>query len=356
MKFIISAGGTGGHIMPALSIAKELIKRGHEILYIGNKDSMEEKLVSRENIQFEAIDVQKIYRRLTLKHLSFPFKLAKSIHKVFAIFDRFKPDAYIGAGGFVSGPAGFVARQRAIPYFLQEQNSYPGLTTKLLEKSAKALYIGQQNAKKHLKNANIIYSGNPINKELIFSQKRASFDTLNFDTKKKCLFLIGGSQGSLALNRLLDKAVDRLLKQYNIIWQLGKVTYHDFEPKHRGKQGLYMFDFSYEIDTLYNITDIAISRSGAITVAELEAKKIPAILVPLPSAAENHQFKNAIEQTEKNIATTLEQNNLDDNLLIHEIANIDKNTLDYTNSFQNCIHLDSVDTITNSILELLTLR
>lgn len=353
MKFIISAGGTGGHIMPAISIAEELRKRGHEILYIGNKNSMEEKIVVKREFSFEAINVQKLYRSLTFKHILFPYKLLTSINKVKRIFKKYKPDAYIGCGGFVSGPSGFVARGNKVPYFLQEQNSFPGLTTRALEAHAQTIFIGQTNAKGYLKNKKVVYSGNPLNKNIIESTRLADMTLYSFDKNKKTLFLIGGSQGSRFLNILLDKALDSLLKKYNIIWQLGKGNLAQFEKTNKDKPGLYMFEFSYEIDALYNIADIAICRAGAITIAELEAKKIPAILIPLPTSAENHQLKNALEQSAKNIAITLEQINLDDKALIQEIDKVSEQLGYYKSNFIHCVHLEAVNTIVDRVLEII---
>jgi len=351
MKFIVSAGGTGGHIMPAISIALELRKRGHEILFIGNKASMEEKIVAKNELEFEAINVQKLYRKFTLKHILFPFKLLNSITRVKKVFNRFHPDAYIGCGGFVSGPSGFVARGWKVPYFLQEQNSYPGLTTRALEAQARRIFIGQRDAKKHLKNNNIIYSGNPLNKSLVDSKRIADLRDYHFDEDKRTIFLIGGSQGSQFLNYMMNIILDRLLEKYNVIWQLGTKNLEEFKKEHQAKEGLFMFGFSYDIDALYNRADIAICRAGAITIAELEAKKIPAILIPLPTAAENHQYKNAVEQTSKNIAITLEQNNLDYNTLITEIDKLSNQYEQYVSNFGQCVHVDAVDTIVDSILE-----
>lgn len=353
MKFIISAGGTGGHIMPAISIAEELRSRGHEVLYIGNKNSMEENIVAKREFPFEAINVQKLYRNFTFKHILFPFKLFASITKVKRIFKKYKPDVYIGCGGFVSGPSGFVARGYKIPYFLQEQNSYPGLTTRALELNAQAIFTGQENAKDYLKNNKVIYSGNPLNKNIIESVRSADLSGCSFDANKKTLFLIGGSQGSLFLNNLLNQAIDSLLLKYNIIWQLGRGNSAKFEPANKGKPGLFMFEFSYEIDALYNVTDIAICRAGAITIAELEAKKIPAILIPLPTSAENHQYKNAFEQSSKDIAITLEQINLDFKALIQEIDRISEQLEYYKSNFTECVHLKAVNTIVDSVLEII---
>lgn len=356
MKFIISAGGTGGHIMPAISIAQELKKRGHTILFIGNKNSMEEQICYKNNIVFKKINVQKLYRKITIKHVLFPFKLYSSIMKVKRIFRSYKPDAFIGTGGFVSGPSGYVAKSKKIPYFLQEQNSYPGLTTRMLEKEANRIFIGQANATKHLSNTRVTHSGNPINKSLIESSRKADFSEYQFSPVKKNIFVIGGSQGSLFLNNAIDLVVDKLLEKYNIIWQLGSKTYEYFYSKHKDKPGLLMFSFSYEIDALYNSADIAISRAGAITIAELESKKIPAILIPLATAAENHQYMNAIEQSNKKIAITIEQKHLSEDRLLDSIDELFENLVDIKSHFLKCVHESSVNTICDSILKELKSR
>ncbi len=150
---------------------------------------------------------------------------------------------------------------------------------------------------------------------------------------------------------MMNIILDRLLEKYNVIWQLGTKNLEEFKKEHQAKEGLFMFGFSYDIDALYNRADIAICRAGAITIAELEAKKIPAILIPLPTAAENHQYKNAVEQTSKNIAITLDQNNLDYNTLIIEIDKLSNQYEQYVSNFGQCVHVDAVDTIVDSILE-----
>ncbi len=351
MRFIISAGGTGGHIVPAINVATELKEQGHEVLYLGNKDSMEQAIAEKKGFDFFPINVQKLYRRITIKHLLFPIKLFNSVLKVRRLFNSFKPDAYIGTGGFVSGPGGYVAFRKGVPIFLQEQNSYPGLTTRLLARKSKFIFIGQQNAKKYLHSDNLVYSGNPINKNIVSSERKFDLTEIGLSSNKKTIFIIGGSQGSLFLNNLIDRKLDYLTKHYNVIWQLGKNTFHRFNDKNTNYANLLMFDFSYEIDKYYNLADIAICRSGALTIAELEAKKIPAIFIPLPTSAEDHQSKNAIEQEDKGLAKTLNQNNLDDNSFINEIDSMINNINSYRNNFSKCIHLTAVKVIVNKILE-----
>ncbi|MDA3814303.1 MAG: glycosyltransferase, partial [Candidatus Cloacimonetes bacterium] len=177
-RVIIAAGGTGGHIVPAISIAKELIKEGVQILFVGNRNSMEQKLVMKQDIEFAEINVQKFYRKITVSHLKFPFKLIKSTINSKKIISKFEPDAFLGTGGFVSGPVGYAAHLLKVPIFLQEQNSYPGATTKLLSKYATKVFLGNHDAIKHLPKENAVYSGNPINQNAISEKGNIIFEKL----------------------------------------------------------------------------------------------------------------------------------------------------------------------------------
>jgi len=223
-RIIIAAGGTGGHIIPALSIAKELMRQGAQILYVGNKNSMEQKLAEKNNIDFAEINVQKFYRKVTFAHLKFPFKLIKSIIDSKKIIRDFKPEAFLGTGGFVSGPVGYAAHLLKVPIFLQEQNSYPGATTKILSKYAVKIFLGNHAAKKYLPKDNAAFSGNPINQNAVSEKDTINYKKLGLKVDSKKIFLFGGSQGSVVLNNTFLPIIDDLLKSgFEIIWQiLGK--------------------------------------------------------------------------------------------------------------------------------------
>ncbi len=351
-KILIAAGGTGGHIIPALSIAKELKKAEVKLLYIGNESSMEEKLAKDNEIDFVEINVQKMYRKFTFAHFKFPFKLLISIYKSTKIINDFKPDAFLGTGGFVSGPVGIAAKLKKIPIFLQEQNSYPGLTTKFLAKFAKNIFLGNANAKKYLPIEKSIFSGNPINQTVI--EEKAEIDYEKYGLRKNTtkVFLTGGSQGSVILNKVFLPIVKGLLKQnIEIIWQIGKYSFAEFYPKIENIKGVYAFDFTNEMGKIYNSTDFVIARAGALSLAEFETKKLPAILIPLPSAAENHQYFNALELKEKNVARILLQKNLTSNELSKNILEISKNVEEMKKNFNESKHLDSAKRIAEKILK-----
>ncbi len=350
-KIIIAAGGTGGHIIPAISIAKELMKEGVQILFVGNRNSMEQKLAMENNIDFAEINVQKFYRKLTFAHFKFPFKLIKSILDSKKIIRNFKPDAFLGTGGFVSGPVGYAAHLQKIPIFLQEQNSYPGATTKILSKYAVKIFLGNFKAKKYLPSNKLVFSGNPINQTVI--SETTEIDYAKYGLKKDVtkIFLTGGSQGSVVLNKAFLPIIDDILKKdFEIIWQIGKHSFDEFYPKVKDIKGVYAFDFTNEMGKIYNSVDIAIARAGALSLAEMETKKIPVILIPLPSAAENHQYFNALELKEKNVAEIIEQKDLDSEILKNTLFKMLDKINEIKDNFTSTVHTNAAENIAEHLL------
>jgi UDP-N-acetylglucosamine--N-acetylmuramyl-(pentapeptide) pyrophosphoryl-undecaprenol N-acetylglucosamine transferase len=350
-KVIIAAGGTGGHIIPAISIAEELIKNNVDVLFVGNKNSMEQELTAKREIAFKSINVQKFYRKITFAHLKFPFKLLKSIHVSKKIIRDFQPDAFIGTGGFVSGPVGYAAHLKKVPIFLQEQNSYPGATTRILSKYAEKIFLGNKGAEKYLLGNKLFFSGNPINNRITGETAKLDLDEIGLKKDTTKLFLTGGSQGSVVLNKTFLLIVDELLENgIEIIWQIGKFSFNEFYPKIQNKKGIYGFDFTDEIGKIYNSVDFVIARAGAISLAELETKKLPSILIPLPSAAENHQFYNAMEFQGKGIAMVLEQKDLTSESLKAAINTMQNNFKDMHEKFKQTHHQEAVKMIVKAIL------
>ncbi len=350
-KVIIAAGGTGGHIVPAISIVKELIKEGVQILFVGNRNSMEQKLAMKHNIEFAEISVQKFYRKITFAHLKFPFKLIRSIINSKKIIRKFEPDAFLGTGGFVSGPVGYAAHLLKVPIFLQEQNSYPGATTKILSKYATKVFLGNHDAIKHLSKKIAVYSGNPINQNAIIEKGKISFEKLGLKADSKKIFLFGGSQGSVVLNKAFLPIIDDILKKgFEIIWQIGSHSFNEFYPKVKDLKGVYAFDFTNEIGRIYNSVDLAIARAGALSLAELETKKIPAILIPLPSAAENHQYFNALELKEKKVAEIIEQKDLNPEILRNTVFKMLDTISEMKSNFTATVHANAAKNIAGTIM------
>ncbi|MCF7912232.1 MAG: undecaprenyldiphospho-muramoylpentapeptide beta-N-acetylglucosaminyltransferase [Candidatus Cloacimonetes bacterium] len=343
---LISGGGTAGHINPALSIAGYLKKQGWEIHFIGNRASLEERLVIAAGYQFHVINIQKLYRKVTFAHCKFPFKLINSIIKSSLLIKKIKPDFFLGTGGFVSGPAGFAAHLHGIPVFLQEQNSFPGITTKILAKWAKMIFLGNSQAVKYLPENKTSYTGNPINPGFFQKPQPVDMQKLGLSSTTKKIFLVGGSQGSLLLNNTLSPIVDKLLEMgLELIWQTGSYSYTRFQQQFGSRKGIYLFSYTDNIAALYEMSELVIARAGAITLAELEYLRKPAILIPLASAAENHQFYNATELAEKGEAEVIEEKNLTPALLhkilITMLGNIEK----YKARFGDTLHQHSAENI-----------
>lgn len=300
IKIVISGGGTGGHIFPAIAIADALKRKQPtaEILFIGAKKRMEMERVPKAGYPIEGLWISGFQRNLSLDNLSFPFKLISSLCKARRILRRFKPDVVIGVGGFASGPTLRVANRLGIPTVIQEQNSYPGMTNRIVGKKAKAVCVAYENMEQWFPKEHIHLTGNPLRANINTEGKReeaASY--FHLDLRKPVVLLTGGSQGALGINRGISAQLS-VLKNSDIqlIWQTGKGYYEQAlqEVKNTDLEDRVLPTvFIDRMDLAYVIADVVISRSGAISISELSLVQKPVIFVPLPTAAEDHQTKNA---------------------------------------------------------------
>jgi len=309
LKVIISGGGTGGHIFPAIAIADTLkkLKPDAEILFIGAKDKMEMQKVPAAGYPIEGLWISGLQRSLSLKNLSFPFKVISSLAKANKIIKRFKPDIVIGVGGFASGPTLWVASKKGIPTLIQEQNSFPGITNKLLAKKVSKICVAYEGMDKYFPKDKIVLTGNPVRSNVIDLNGKESKALEYFKLKadKKTIFVVGGSQGALSINKVIHNHLDLFLNNnLQLIWQTGKYYFDtakaattDLESK-----GIRTVEFIDRMDYAYSVADIIISRAGAIAVSEICSVGKPAVFIPLPTAAEDHQKKNALALVEKEAA------------------------------------------------------
>lgn len=315
-KFIISGGGTGGHIYPAIAIANELKSRypKADILFVGASDKMEMQKVPQAGYPIKGLWIAGIQRKLTLQNAMFPLKLASSLMKSFGIIKSFKPEVVVGTGGFASGAVLKVASMLGIPTVIQEQNSYPGITNKLLSKKANKICVAYENLERFFPKENIILTGNPVRQDLLsVSDKREeSLTYFKLDTSKKTVLILGGSLGARRINQLIAKEIDWLLSQgVQIIWQCGKLYFEEY--KHfNDKIGVQVLDFVDRMDLVYASADVVISRSGASSVSELCLVGKPVIFIPSPNVAEDHQTKNAQAIVDKHGAILLKEKELDE--------------------------------------------
>ena len=315
-KFILSGGGTGGHIYPAIAIANELKSRfpNAEILFVGAKDKMEMQKVPQAGYKIEGLWIAGLQRKLTLQNTMFPLKLMSSLWKSRKIIRGFKPDAVIGTGGFASGPLLQAANSFGIPTVIQEQNSYPGITNKLLSKKANAICVAYENLERFFPKEKIVFTGNPVRQDLVEvdSKRQEGIEYFKLDPNKKTLLVLGGSLGARRVNQLIEKELDFLLeKGIQVFWQCGKLYFEDYK-KYNDKQNVQVVSFIDRMDLIYAAADFVISRAGASSVSELCLVGKPTIFIPSPNVAEDHQTKNAKAIVDKKGAILLKENELDE--------------------------------------------
>jgi UDP-N-acetylglucosamine--N-acetylmuramyl-(pentapeptide) pyrophosphoryl-undecaprenol N-acetylglucosamine transferase len=314
-RFIISGGGTGGHIYPAIAIANELKAQfpDAEFLFVGAKDKMEMQKVPQAGYKIEGLWISGLHRKVTLQNAMFPLKLAYSMYKSYTILRRFKPDVVIGTGGFASGAVLKVAAILNIPTVIQEQNSFPGITNKLLAKKANVICVAYENLERFFPKNKIRFTGNPVRQDLIdvTSKKKEAISHFQLDANKKTLLILGGSLGARRLNQLIEKNLDFLTGLgFQIIWQCGKYYLIDY-AKHNEKEDVQVTAFIDRMDLVYAAADIVISRSGASSVSELCIVGKPVIFIPSPNVSEDHQTKNAKAIVDKGGAVMINESDLE---------------------------------------------
>ncbi len=314
-KFILSGGGTGGHIYPAVAIADELKSRypNAEFLFVGASDRMEMDKVPQAGYKIEGLWISGIQRKLTLKNLMFPFKLLSSLLKSRKIIKAFMPNAVIGTGGFASGPLLQVATAKKIPSLIQEQNSYPGITNKILSKRVNTICVAYEGLEKFFPKDKIRLTGNPIRKDLLevkskYIEGKAAF---KLSQSKQTLLVLGGSLGARRINQLIEANIETFEAQnVQVIWQCGKL-YYDQYKQYNTLENVQVHAFLNTMDLAYAAADVIISRAGAISVSELCIVGKPVIFIPSPNVAEDHQTKNAKSISDKNAAILIREKDLE---------------------------------------------
>jgi len=313
-KIILSGGGTGGHIYPAIAIANELKSRfpNAEFLFVGAKDRMEMEKVPQAGYNIEGLWISGIQRKLTLKNLMFPFKLISSLLKANKIIKSFKPDVAIGTGGYASGPLLQVAVSRKIPSLIQEQNSYPGITNKLLARKVKKICVAYDGLERFFPANKIIKTGNPVRHDLLEIDEKTvkAKDFFKLKHGKYTLLVLGGSLGAQKINELIEDKLEFFETQNTqIIWQCGKLYYQDFKF-YNDLEYVQVYPFLNNMDFAYAASDIIISRAGASSVSELCIVGKPVIFIPSPNVAEDHQTKNALAIVNKEAAMLIKESEL----------------------------------------------
>lgn len=314
MRVIFAGGGSGGHIFPAIAIADEIKKMDNknEILFIGARGRLEERLVPQNGYNIEFINITGLNRENFRKNIMLPVKFLMALRKCRQVFRQFKPDVIVGTGGFVSGPVVYTASQMKIPFIVQEANAFPGKVTKMASKKAAKVVVTFEDSAHYLKRKdNIIKISHPIRYSLKRIDRTQAIDKFKLNAANKTILVFGGSQGARGINTAINNIAAKLYEQnINILWQTGK---NDFDAVSRGYEGsdkIKIFQFIDDMSAAYSAADLVICRAGMTSIMEMAYLKSAALLIPLPTAAENHQEVNAKNLEMQGAALVLLQSEL----------------------------------------------
>lgn len=310
-KVLISGGGTGGHIFPALSIANALRRRDPniEILFVGADNRMEMERVPAAGYPIKGLPVAGFYRTKMWRNIPVLFKLWKSMRLADKIIRDFKPDIAVGVGGYASGPVLKRAQKKGIPTLIQEQNSYAGVTNKLLAKKAGAICVAYENMERFFPADKILLTGNPVRKDILSSNlsREEAKKELGFDPDRPLVVIVGGSLGARTINNAMKQAVRKLSEAgISVLWQTGKLYADECKAAAEGIANLQATPFVSRMDLVFRGADLLVSRAGASTISEIQLVGIPSVLVPSPNVAEDHQRKNALALATRNAAVMIE--------------------------------------------------
>ncbi len=361
-KIIFAGGGTGGHVYPALATIEALKKTGNfDILYIGGYRGIEKEILPGQSIAFKIIWISGFQRYFTLQNFLFFLKLFISLIQSTIILLRFKPDVVVGTGGYVSGPVLYMAAKFGYPTLIQEQDSYPGITTRLLARHVDVICLPYAGVDQHLKKSKgkVVITGNPVRSSFNLVDKAQAVQTWQFDPDRPVVFIFGGSQGAEAVNQVIAQIADEFIKDYQIqiLWQTGKKNFEAYRQSEIGQnKNILLKAYIEKMDLAYSAADIIISRAGAITLAELALAGKPCILVPYPHAAANHQEKNAVAIEQAGAAMVVrEGDDFKDDMVIALKTLLDKPQLhkQMSESWQKIRQPEAAQKVVTEILQLM---
>jgi len=361
-KFIISGGGTGGHIFPAISIANALKKKRPDakFLFVGAEGRMEMEKVPNAGYEIVGLPVSGFNRGSLLKNFKVLFRLFKSLWMAKKVVRDFAPDIAVGVGGYASGPTLFMAHRSGVPTVLQEQNSYAGVTNKLLAKKAAKICVAYEGMERFFPQDKIILTGNPVRQDFleVAPKSQEAYDFFHFSPAKKTLLIIGGSLGARTINQSVIAGLSKLKEAgIQVLWQTGKLYYEGalkaYEPFKT--DDIVVTDFVKRMDYAYSIADLVVSRAGASSISELCLLGKPSILVPSPNVAEDHQTKNAQALATRNAAVMVADKDANSVLLDEAIRMIADEPLlnELGENAKKMAQLDSADRIADEILKLI---
>ena len=361
LKVILSGGGTGGHIFPAVAIANALKKLvpDIEVLFVGALGKMEMEKVPNAGYKIIGVPIAGLQRKLTLANLKLPFLVIRSLLKTRRIIREFQPDVVIGTGGYASGPLLRAATARGIPALIQEQNSYAGITNKLLAKKASKICVAYDGMEKFFPKNKIILTGNPVRQDLkeVRTKRAEALSFFKLDPSKKTILVIGGSLGARTINESIGEGLGQLVENnIQLVWQTGKSYYETAlaQTKEFSNDHIYALDFISRMDLAYGAADIVVSRAGASSVSELCNIGMPSILVPSPNVAEDHQTKNAMALVTKDAALLVKDQEARGTLVLKAVELIadQQKQVALSNNISKMAFHDSANVIAGEVLKL----
>lgn len=340
MKVIVSGGGTGGHIYPALAVINEIKRResNAEFLYIGSEKGLEKDIVEKEGITFSAVDISGFKRKISFENINTVIKFLKSVNDSKKLIKNFKPDIVIGTGGFVCGPVLYAASKLKIPTVVHEQNVIPGLTNKFLSKYVDIIAISFNGSKKYFEShKNVVLTGNPRATEVVKADDNIGYKFLNISSDKKVILIFGGSRGAKSINNSFLEMVHMLknYRDYHFIFVTGTVHYDSIIEDLKDKkliniENVSIYPYLYNMPEILKITNLNVSRAGASTLAEVTALGIPSILIPSPYVTNNHQEKNAKWIEEQGAGKMIKEEELNGEILLKSIQEVIQNNEKYS--------------------------
>lgn len=357
LHFIIAGGGTGGHIFPAVAIANAIkqINPDAEILFVGAKGKMEMEKVPLAGYEIKGLDIVGFNRSSLIKNMGLPFKLLKSFIQVRSIINKFKPDAVIGVGGYSSFPVLRFAQSKGIPTFIHESNSFAGKANMMLGKKAKKVFVASEGMEKFFPADKIMITGNPVRTSIAHSTiiKAEGLNYFGFDATKKTVLVVGGSLGAKSINEAIDAGIDEFEKNnLQLIWQTGKPYIEKAKESAKGKFNVWVNEFITQMEHAYTAADVVISRAGAMAIAEICLIGKPAVFVPFPYAAEDHQTENAKYLVYKNAGLMVKDQEAKEKL-VPTIIELLRNETKQKEFIQNISKLSKADAdrmIANEVL------
>ncbi len=363
LKVVISGGGTGGHIFPAIAIANAIKQRypDADILFVGAQDRMEMKRVPDAGYKIVGLEIAGFNRKHLLKNISVLWKLQKSLRKAKKILKDFAPQIAIGVGGYASGPTLKKANSLDIPTLIQEQNSYAGVTNKLLAQKASTICVAYENMERFFPKDKIVMTGNPCRQDLLSpnTTKEEAYSFFKLDPNKRTILIIGGSLGSRTINKSIIQSLDKIRKSgVQIIWQCGELYLFDLKVELSHKldtTDIHLFDFINRMDLAYKAADLVISRAGASSISELSLLGKPVILIPSPNVAEDHQTQNALALVKKDAAIMIADKDSEEKLVDTAIETIkDKSKLESLSAnISQLAQMNSADRIVDEVIKII---